>query len=281
MNASCLAACWLFERGRGLFSPPPIAVCVFRTTRSPLLMDRRATSALSEARQAQVNTNRQLKRQRAELEASKQALKAQLANVEKNLEAVHDRKRRSQRLAVFQPAHNEVFEIPMGADDVEGRLISDETKRALLRNARRAAEGKLEEVRGLPMRMIVNRVAACQLVLWCSCAAGAAASAGFDGGRSFLLEHLLRAARVDRLHRSAGSHGGTASAHQAGRISAREPRVIFQGESAQRSLAPHYPYLNPNPDLTQVRVPGGVQRRRSPRQSPRTKRLSLRISPSH
>jgi len=92
-----------------------------------------------EERKAQIAAQRQLKRQQRELEAKKETLENELASVKENLEDVNSRKRRTRSqnvTTIIEPGQNQVFSVPMSADDVEERSMSAATKRSFEENRR-------------------------------------------------------------------------------------------------------------------------------------------------
>lgn len=95
--------------------------------------------ALLEERKAQIAAQRQLKRQQRELEAKKQTLESELASIKENLEDVNSRKRRTRSqnvTTIIEPGQNQVFSVPMTAEDIDERSISAATKRAFEENRR-------------------------------------------------------------------------------------------------------------------------------------------------
>ena len=101
-------------------------------------MDRRRTPNAESSRRTAVSTQRRLKRQREELLAKKKSLETALGEVNRDLDEVQHLKRatRSQKLLTLRPECNTVHCIPMDSEAVEGRLITEEAKLAMISNMR-------------------------------------------------------------------------------------------------------------------------------------------------
>lgn len=92
-------------------------------------------------RRQAVFESRAIKRQRDRLEERKRRLLHELVEVNSNLEVVQQMKQRTRRssLCKFEPEADVVFTVPMAPDDVAGRLMTAETRRALIANMRQVA----------------------------------------------------------------------------------------------------------------------------------------------
>lgn len=87
-----------------------------------------------------VSESRALKRQRETLEAKKAELEKSLAAVKDSIKEVDSKKRRtrSHSLLTFEDSKNVVYTVPMDAENVKSRLMTDEAKRAIIANMRAA-----------------------------------------------------------------------------------------------------------------------------------------------
>ena len=97
--------------------------------------------AVLEERRIQIRAQRHLKREQRTLETRRQTLESELATVKENLDSVNNRKRLTrsqapQKLATFEPDQNKVFAVPMSAEDIAERSLSEDTRRAFAESRR-------------------------------------------------------------------------------------------------------------------------------------------------
>jgi len=105
-----------------------------------------------EERRVQIRAQRHLKREQRTLEDKKQTLESELAAVKENLDVVNNRKRltRSQKLATFETDQNKVFAVPMSAEDVAERSLSEDTRRAFAESRRAVIAARTQAQGGSP-----------------------------------------------------------------------------------------------------------------------------------